>query len=175
MDRKVILNLAISLDGYIATEEGGFDWIVGDGDHRLDTDKNFDFEGFLETVDVMIMGRKAYDDCPLDPFKDKEILIASHKDYEDFDQVKFIKDDIIDYVKELLKKDGKNIYLFGGGVLIDHFIKAGIIDEYIIGIIPVILGKGRKLFLENNPMMPLKLHDYNIGEGVVILHYKLRE
>lgn len=175
MKRKVILNLAVSLDGYIATDEGGYEWIKGDGSHELDTERAFDFEGFLETVDTMIMGRKSYDDCPLDPFSDKEILIVSRRDYQDFENVKFINDDIIAYVKDMLNKEGKNIYLFGGGELIDHFIKAEIIDEYVIAIIPVILGKGRKLFLENNPMIPLKLYDYNVGEGVVALHYRLRD
>ncbi|MEG2786621.1 MAG: dihydrofolate reductase family protein, partial [Romboutsia sp.] len=43
MDRKIILNLAISIDGYIASEDGSFDWIVGDGDDTLNTDKKWDF------------------------------------------------------------------------------------------------------------------------------------
>lgn len=37
MNRKIVLNLAISLDGYIASEDGGYDWIVGDGSDKLDT------------------------------------------------------------------------------------------------------------------------------------------
>ncbi|WDV44356.1 dihydrofolate reductase family protein [Clostridiaceae bacterium M8S5] len=174
MKRKIILNLAMSLDGYIATDEGKYDWIEGDGDTTLNTEEEFDFKGFLETVDTMIMGRKSYDDCSIEPFKDKLIFIASSKMNKDFDNVRFIKGDIVKIIQEEQKKDGKNIYLFGGGELIDQFIKEDIIDEYVVAIIPTILGKGRKLFLENNPYIKLKLYHYNIGEGVVALHYRKR-
>ena len=174
MKRKIILNLAISLDGYIATEEGQYDWIVGDGSSDLNTEKELNFEDFLDTIDTMVMGRKSYDDCSIEAFKDKVIFIASSKIQEDFDNVRFIKGDIVKLIQEEQKKDGKDIYLFGGGELIDQFIKEDIIDEYMIAIIPTILGKGRKLFLENNPQIALKLHSYNIGEGVVALHYTKR-
>lgn len=64
--------------------------------------------------------------------------------------------------------------LIGGGILIDSFIKADIIDEFIIGIIPTVLGKGRPLFLGNNPTVKLKLEEYYIDNGVTILCYKKR-
>lgn len=57
MSKKIILNLAISIDGYIASEDGGFEWIVGDGDKSLDTEKKWDFNGFLDTIDVVVMGK----------------------------------------------------------------------------------------------------------------------
>ena len=52
--------------------------------------------------------------------------------------------------------------------------KAKIIDKYIIGIIPIILGKGRRLFLENNPKLKLHLNKYTIQEGITILEYTKR-
>lgn len=57
MKRKIILNLAVSLDGYIASEDGGFDWIVGDGTHTLDTQNQIDFNYFLQEVDTIVMGK----------------------------------------------------------------------------------------------------------------------
>lgn len=174
MKRKIILNLAMSLDGYIATEDGKYDWIKGDGDSHLDTEEKFDFEVFLTRIDSMVMGRKSYDDCSIEPFKDKEIFIATSKAKKDFDNVRFISGNVVKIIQEEQKKDGKDIYLFGGGELIDHFIKDDVIDEYMIAIIPTILGKGRKLFLDNNPMIPLHLESYSVGEGVVVLHYTKR-
>jgi dihydrofolate reductase len=56
--RKIILNLAMSLDGYIVDEEGGYAWIIGDEDKHLDTDANFDFPAFIENIDTVVMGRK---------------------------------------------------------------------------------------------------------------------
>ncbi len=79
MKRKIILNLAMSLDGYIATEDGKYDWIKGDGDSSLDTKNKFDFQAFLDTISAMVMGRKSYDDCDIEPFNDKEIFIATSK------------------------------------------------------------------------------------------------
>ena len=57
MKRKIILNLAMSIDGYIANEDGGFDWIVGDGDESLDTQNKWNYEKFLEGIDTVVMGR----------------------------------------------------------------------------------------------------------------------
>lgn len=59
MKRKIILNLAISLDGYIASEDGGYDWIVGHGDNTLNTENKFDFDKFLEGIDIVVMGKIA--------------------------------------------------------------------------------------------------------------------
>lgn len=174
MKRKIILNLAMSLDGYIATEEGKYEWIQGDGNVHLDTEEKFNFEAFLDTIDTMIMGRKSYEDCDIQPFRNKEIFIATSKKEKDFDNVRFISGDIVKFLQEEQTKDGKDIYLFGGGELIDQFIKADIIDEYIVAIIPTILGKGRKLFLENNPMILLQLESYRVEEGIVVLQYLKR-
>ncbi|WP_105619725.1 dihydrofolate reductase family protein [Vallitalea okinawensis] len=171
MKRKIILNLAMSLDGYIATEEGKYDWIHGDGNNHLDTEEKFSFGKFLDRVDTMVMGKKSYDDCDIEPFKNKEIYIVTHKQKENFDNVKFISGNVVECIKNEQKEQGKDIYLFGGGLLIDQFIKANVIDEYMVAIIPTVLGKGRPLFLDNNPQIPLHLENYFVEEGIVILHY----
>lgn len=57
MKRKIILNLAMSIDGYIASKDGGFDWIVGDGDEKLDTEDKWDYDKFLNDVDTVVMGK----------------------------------------------------------------------------------------------------------------------
>ncbi len=62
--RKIVLNLAISLDGYIADKDGGFDWIKGNDDNRQNTENKFDFDEFLRLTEVVVMGSKAYEDCP---------------------------------------------------------------------------------------------------------------
>lgn len=174
MSRKIILNLAISIDGYIAAEDGSFDWIVGDGDTRLDTKNKWDYNKFLEDIDIVVMGKKCYDQNFLEDFKDKTVYVATSQEIEDYDNIHFINSDIVSVVLEEQKNNGKNIFLFGGGVLIDAFVKADVIDEYIIGIIPTILGKGRPLFLDKNPKIDLHLQEYSVDNGVIILRYKKR-
>lgn len=174
MSRKIILNLAISIDGYIASEDGGFGWIVGDGDRSLDTEKKWDFSKFLDTIDIVVMGKNCYDQNFHKDFKNKKVYVATSKNLKDYENIHFIKDDIVRIIEKERQTIEKNIFLFGGGKVIDPFIKADIIDEYVIGIIPTILGKGRKLFLENNPKIDLHLDEYITDEGVVILRYSKR-
>lgn len=70
------------------------------------------------------------------------------------------------------KNTNENIFLFGGGITIKPFIEEDLIDEYEIGIVPVILGKGRKLFYEMYKKIDLQLTDVNIEDGITILRYK---
>ncbi len=175
MMRKIILNLAMSLDGYISDENGGFDWILGDGDKRLDTEKAFDFNEFLIDVDTVVMGRKAYEDCGINDVKGRKVIVATSQKMIDYENVEFVNRDICGYIRDLQQKNGKSIWLFGGSTLTDCFIKADLIDEYIVGIIPVVLGKGRPLFLGNNPLVKLHLEEYTLQEGVAILRYSRRK
>lgn len=175
--RKIILNLAISLDGYIADENGGFEWIMGHGDDSLDTEQQFDFPMFLESIDTIVMGSKAFEDTPnesIQSFSDKKLLIASSRKFDIPVNAEIINGDLSSKILKLREKDGKDIWLFGGGVTIDEFIKADIIDEYIIGIIPIILGKGKRLFLENNPTIKLKLQSSSVIDGISMLTYSKR-
>lgn len=173
MKGKIILNLAISIDGFIADEDGGFDWIKGDLDNSLDTEKKFDFSKFLEGIDVVLMGKRCYEQNFHKDFTNKEVYVATSEDLNDYDNIHFIKGNIVEKMK-ILKKSGKNIFLFGGGVVIDPFIKEDIIDIYIIGMIPTILGKGRSLFLKDNPKIDLHLDEYTSESGIVILKYSKR-
>ena len=50
-------------------------------------------------------------------------------------------------------------------------MKANIIDEYIVGIIPIVLGEGKPLFLQNNPLTRLKLKECTVQEGIEIMKY----
>lgn len=175
MKRKIILSLAISLDGYIASEDGCYDWIVGQGKEKLNTNKKFSFDEFLEGIDIVVMGKKCYDQAMHNEYKNKKVYVATTQKILDHDNIHFIGGDVNKIIQEEKEKDGMDIYLFGGGVLVDSFIKANIIDEYLIGIIPIILGKGRPLFLDNNPTIRLYLEEYFVENGITILKYKKTE
>jgi dihydrofolate reductase len=175
MSRNIVLNLAMSIDGFIADTQGGYEWIAGAGNPALDTENIFDFGLFLDTIDIIVMGRKAYEDSPEISFENQRIIVASSGDYKDYDNVEFYNGNICTYVQELQEEPGNDIWLYGGGQMIDCFIKNDLVDEYIIAIVPMLLGTGRPLFLENNPCVPLQLEDIVVEEGLTILHYSRRE
>lgn len=175
--RKIILNLAVSLDGYICDENGGFDWIVGHGKDSKNATEVYDFEKFLDGVDTLVMGSVSYEDVVLSglsTFDDKEIIVATHRELEARENAKFISGDICKSILELKEVEGKNIWLFGGAVLTDSFIRENIVDEYIIAIIPTILGNGRRLFKGDYPKIDLQLNDYSINDGITTLTYGKR-
>lgn len=174
MSRKIILNLAISIDGYISEEDGSYDWIVGDGNTSLNTEKRQDFNKFLEGIDIVVMGKRCYDQGFHKDFSNKKVYVATSEDLKDYENISFINKDIVKVILEEKEKEGKDIFLFGGGLLVHNFLKEDVIDEYIIGIIPTILGKGRPLFLGGTPKIDLKLEEYFIEEGIIISRYSKR-
>lgn len=176
--KKLILNLAISLDGFISDDHGGFEWITGHDDKSNDTNEVFDFPGFMNDIDTIVMGSKAYEDVVLgnyDTYEDKRIIVATSRVLEKRVNVEFINGDICGKVLDLKKEEGNNIWLYGGAVLTDAFIKADLVDAYVIGIIPTILGSGRRLFKGDYPQMNLHLDQATVADGIVMLVYSRRE
>jgi dihydrofolate reductase len=151
--RKVILNLAVSLDGYIEGPNGEFDWCF--------TDQDYGMENFFNDIDAMFMGRKSYE------------LIASAGDLDAFPQMaKYIfsdslkqitlagasiitSQDLTASVQAVKDQEGKSIWLFGGGELISSFISHQLIDLFILSVHPVLLGGGRPLFPKTESRMDL--------------------
>lgn len=181
MKNKIILNLAISLDGFIADSRGDYDFIVPSGDSALNTQNRWSHQSFVESISAVVMGKKCYDQQLHMEYQHKQVYVVSSKPIEEHDNIKCIggRGHLSDAAlcAEVLRirdtADG-DIYLFGGGLCIDPLLKAGLIDAYIIGIIPIILGSGIPLFLQNNKTIPLTLTQSYVEDGIVILCYAPR-
>jgi dihydrofolate reductase len=170
MKKKIKCTCAISLDGYIADENGGYNWISGDGNPANDTIKKWDFQAFLKDIDVVVMGRNCYDLKMHEDFSDKSVIVISSRDIDD-KQVIAMKDNITSRLLEISKT--KSIYIFGGGIIISQL--KDIIDEYAIGIIPIILGKGIPLFHPDENRVKLNLKEIMCEDGIVVLNYTRKE
>lgn len=96
--------------------------------------------------------------------------MTSHPPLE-VDDVRFITVDLCDAIRAEKQKQGKDLFLFGGGKAAAPLIEADLVDRYIIGIIPVLLGHGRPLFYPRTTSAPLTLSRYMVEEGTVILDY----
>lgn len=175
MSRKIIMNLAMSLDGYIARKNGTYDWIGGDDDTKK-TKQRFHFESFIDTCDTIIMGKHAYDMMDPEAFKAQRIYVFTHEQRKDHHNVVFKHGDVFEFVKELKKdRQGKNIYIFGGADLLHQILGRDVIDEYIVGVIPILLGDGIRLFDPFPEEVPLTLYNYYLEHSIMILHYVKRE
>ncbi|MFW9853908.1 MAG: dihydrofolate reductase family protein [Candidatus Thorarchaeota archaeon] len=169
MPREVVLYIATSLDGYVANIQSKVDWLPPG-------DEGYGFTGFFSNVSTVLMGRKTYDQIlsrnARFPYQGKKCYVFSRtKDGQD-DNVVFVNTPINEFVPQLKQEDGKNIWLVGGGALIEAFIKQNLIDRYRIYIVPHLLGKGIPLFVPQDIEVPLKLMkivDY--PTGVVELQY----
>jgi len=95
MSGKIIMNLAISLDGYIADENGGFDWIVGQGDTSIDTAERSEFEEFLKGIDIVVMGKNCYEQGFAKEYSTKTVYVATSEEKEDEGNIRFIRGDIV--------------------------------------------------------------------------------
>lgn len=163
----VILQLALSLDGYIAREDGSVDFLK-----NINPDFTETFERFVSSIDTIVMGRKTYQKM-LEygdvPFKDKTIYVLTTKDMTASESnIIFVDDNVNNFMKKAMGK----MWLFGGANVIRQFVNADLIDEMQLYIVPQILGKGIPLFLENNGLDNLTLKEAKAYGNDVFLQYK---
>jgi len=164
---KCSVYIATSADGFIATPEGGVDWLHAAGKQDADMSKNPDmgFNNFIESVDCMIMGRKcmevisSFNLTPEQwPYGDTKIYALSNSMTNPPEnlrgKVEMYSDDILKLVNQLEAKGFKHAYI-DGGATITFFINHQLINEMIITKAPVILGKGIPLFGEINNSIKL--------------------
>ncbi|EZH64835.1 hypothetical protein DH09_20185 [Bacillaceae bacterium JMAK1] len=175
MTRKIVVFIASSLDGYIATEDESLEWLFnveGEGDNG--------FSEFYETVDTVIMGKRTYDwimneEAGEFPYKNKECYVFTRSSAKDTEHVTFINDDVSHFIQKLNHQKGKNIWLVGGGELLSDFIREKLIDEFIITIAPTIIGKGIPLFKGGDHTLNLSLKGTQHFNQFVELHYKVKK
>ncbi|MGL5978432.1 MAG: dihydrofolate reductase family protein [Erysipelotrichaceae bacterium] len=171
MTRKVILNAAISIDGFMARSDGSIDWIAGDHSEKK-TKQQFHFDRFLETCDVILMGRKTYEQIDPDEFRAHRIYVYSSQTFEVPAHVTIIHEDVASHILALKKdKQAKSMYLFGGASLISSLLDAQLVDELIIGIIPCILGSGIAWKSQEQDTR-FHLYNYYLNDGIMVLHYQ---
>lgn len=177
--RRIILDLAITLDGFIEGKNGEVDWCVMDPD--------MGFTQFLNEIDTILYGRKSYDlwgqyiPKEEDSEEEKEIwkLIHNKEKYvfsrtqtNTNNQAIFINENILEEVNKLKNQPGKDIWLYGGASLITTFINLGLVDEFRLSVHPVVLGEGKPLFVDIKQRMNLNMINIRkFSSGVVQLIY----
>jgi dihydrofolate reductase len=171
-NRKVVLYIATSLDGYIARDNGDIDWLS----MVESPNEDYGYKDFLASVDTVIMGRKTYDQVLTFgdfPYNDKKCYVISKTTRPKDEYVEFFNGDICKLISEIRQKDGLNIWLVGGAEIVGEFLSKNLIDEYIISILPILLGKGIPLFRGDMPEIRLQLcRNVAYPSGFVQLSYE---
>ena len=178
--RRIVLDVAVTLDGFIEGPNGEIDWCI--------MDEDMDFKGFLASIDTIFYGRVSYDtwgnfqpEASASPAEQsiwevlhsKKKFVFSSQNRQD-EKATFIRSDIAAKVVEIKKQSGKDIWLYGGASLVRTFINLGLVDVYRLSVHPIVLGTGKPLFEKLKERLSLKLiktHTYK--SGVVQLIYKL--
>ncbi|MFC8683665.1 dihydrofolate reductase family protein [Brevibacillus porteri] len=181
MKRRIILDLAVTLDGFIEGKNGEVDWCIMDAE--------MGFVHFLHQIDTILYGRKSYDlwgqfspementDAEKELWglvhsKEKYVFSKTQKGTDH--KAIFINDHILEVVNQLKNKPGKDIWLYGGASLITTFIQLELVDEFRLSVHPVILGEGKPLFMDIKQRVNLSLvNTKTFSSGVVQLIYHL--
>src|ERR1700682_150792 len=171
--RNVVLGLGISLDGYIARLNGAVDFLF--------MPKDYSMAVFFAIIDTAIMGRKTFDVAMkmggggVTGSSMKNYIFSRSQPAGERGGVVFVNKTPAAFIRELRKRPGKNIWLMGGGELARDFLKADLVDELYLGIVPVLLGEGVPLFPSGFPQRDFTLaENKTYSKGLIALRYKRR-
>ncbi|MEJ2061601.1 MAG: dihydrofolate reductase family protein [Gammaproteobacteria bacterium] len=180
MSKLIMWNL-ITLDGYF---EGTKSWdlefhqsVWGDELERFSIEQ-------LHTTDMLLFGRVTYEGMAAywasekgeiaDMMNSLPKIVFSHTlKQADWNNTRLVDTDAVDEVRELKRHGQGNLFVFGSADLSASLINAGLFDEYRIGLVPAVLGKGRPLFSDVSTPMQLTLTESQpLSTGCVILKYE---
>lgn len=172
--RKLSLFIAVSLDGYIAKPNDDLSFlklVEKEGE-------DYGYAAFTENIDTIILGRKTYDyvlkEIGSSHYDNglRDVYVITRTQRPGVGRTVFYSGNLADLVQRLKSEDGKNIYCDGGAEIINELMNHDLIDEYIISIIPILLGNGTKLFKDNRPEQELEFVNAKSYEtGLMQLHY----
>lgn len=168
--RKLIVGVAISLDGFIEGPNGEYDWCFTDGDYGI-TD-------FLKRIDALMMGRKTYEVLQQ---QKEEYAFPKMKAYvfsNTLDKVRkgsvLVKGDLLEEAQAIKNSPGKDIWLYGGATFTSALLNLNLVDEVWLSVHPILLGGGKPLFQDIEKRIDLRLHESKTyASGLVSLWYHL--
>ena len=178
--RKIIVYLATSADGYIARPDGDVEWL-----NRRPRDVDYGMRKFYASIDTILLGRKTYD-WAINYFKkhgktsgqfDTKVphyVFSRRPRKRVAEGAHFVTEPVRSFARRLRRSRGKHIWMMGGGGLIASFLDAGEIDEFDIHVIPVFIGEGIPLIAPRHRDVPLRLlASKKYPDGVVRLRYEV--
>ena len=172
--RRIRYQVATSLDGYIAGLKGEADWIVMDPD--------IDFRALFDQFDTVLIGRRTFEGMARGKKKPgampgmKTLVFSRTLRQRDYPKVTIVADNAEETLTALRAEPGKDIWLFGGGLLFRSMLAAKLVDTVEVAVIPVLLGGGIPLFPPPARAAKLKLTGHKLypTSGIVMLEYAVK-
>jgi dihydrofolate reductase len=168
--RRLRYEVAVSLDGFIAGPNGEYDWIP--------EDPSMDFAAFYREFDTLVIGRKTYElmlsvgQTPKSMGM-KAVVVSTTLDPAQHPDVTIVSSGVPEAVAALKAESGKDIWLFGGGVLFRSLADAGLVDTVEVAVCPVLLGSGIPLMPEGKRCM-LRLEESSaFPSGILRVRYSV--
>ena len=173
MNRKTILYIAASLDGYIAKPNDDLSFLSLVEKQGED----YGYADFIQSIDTVIIGRKTYDwimkQVPEYVHADKKTFVVTRTAKPSINNTHFYTGSLKELITSLKQEQGKDIFIDGGAEVVHELLKEHLIDEFIISIIPVLVGDGTRLFKDGRPEQVLQLASTKqFDKGLVQLNYK---
>lgn len=173
--RKIKVFIAASLDGYIAKPQDDLSFL------KLveQEGEDYGYAAFTATIDTIILGRKTYDwvvrEVGAEHYEhgERDIYVITRTARPSQGRTRFHSGPLRDLVQQLQGQPGKDIYCDGGAEVIHALLQEDLIDEFILSIVPVLLGAGTRLFRDERPEQLLALASAKtFDSGLVQLHYR---
>lgn len=173
--RKIILGVAVSLDGLIEGPNGEYDWCF--------TDQDYGMTEFTQRIDAIFYGRKSYEmllhmeqNGYNNPHASMKHYVFSNTATKSFKGAEQVSGNLVEAVNAIRQQPGKDIWLWGGASLTTSFLNAGLIDEMNLAVHPIVLGAGKPLFsdIDGRKQFTLK-SSQAYSSGLVMLSYEARK
>lgn len=173
--RKLSLFIATSLDGYIAKPNDDLSFL-----QMVEKEgEDYGYAKFTDAIDTLIIGRKTYDYVlkEIGPSHydngERAVYVITRTERPQVGKTIFYTGHLAELVQRLKSGSGKGIYCDGGAEVIHELLQHDLVDEFIISVIPILLGNGTRLFKDGRPEQRLELISAkSYDTGLIQLHYR---
>ena len=176
--RILTIYIATSVDGYIAKSNDDLSFL-----QLVEKEgEDYGYAAFIATIDIIIVGRKTYDwvlkEIGASHYDngDRQVYVITGTHRPNVGKTTFYTGNLTELVQKLKTENGKNIYCDGGAEVINELLRNDLIDEFVISVIPVLVGNGTRLFKDNRPEQKLEfIKSKTFETGLTRLHYKRKK
>ena len=176
--RTLTIYIATSVDGYIAKPNDDLSFL-----QLVEKEgEDYGYAAFIATIDTIIVGRKTYDwvlkEIGASHYDngDRQVYVITGTHRPNVGKTTFYTGNLTELVQKLKTENGKNIYCDGGAEVINELLRNDLIDEFVISVIPVLVGNGTRLFKDNRPEQKLEfIKSKTFETGLTQLHYKRKK